>query len=482
MNICLIKLKSSLSLLNLSCVVFLLIITPLIVSCSDDSNNDASTIVDPLDPIDPNDFDTPDWTIETHSNDGDLNYTEVYDDNNTVRRLDIVFNSDDWQMMLDDMTEIYGPFGQGGGPGGGGFSDENPIFRPAEVYYNGIQWYKVGARFKGNSSLAFSWRNGVGKLSFKLDFDEFEDTYPQIDNQRFYGFKQLSLKNNFDDESELREKVASDIFRESGIASARVQFYEVYVDFGEGSKYFGLYTMVEEPDDTLIETQFSDDDGNLYKPDGNGASFAQGTFNPSFFEKQTNEDDSDWSDIQSVFSALHHSDRINNPIMWRQNLENVFDTETFLNYLAINTVIQNWDTYGRMTHNYYLYGNPDNQNILTWIPWDNNESLQFGKMGGSLPINFNGVSEQWPLIRFLYDDPIYREKYDGYVEDVINNAFETSYIQSKYSNYSALIQSSVVSEEDGYSFLESPIDFQNAISDLINHAQARANIVNNYLD
>ena len=39
---------------------------------------------------------------------------------------------------------------------------------------------------------------------------------------------------------------------------------------------------------------------------------------------------------------------------WRANLETVIDTNVFLKYLAVNTVVQNWDTYGRMTHNYYL--------------------------------------------------------------------------------------------------------------------------------
>lgn len=36
---------------------------------------------------------------------------------------------------------------------------------------------------------------GDSKLPLKLDFDEFEDDYPEIENQRFYGFKQLSLAN-----------------------------------------------------------------------------------------------------------------------------------------------------------------------------------------------------------------------------------------------------------------------------------------------
>ena len=469
-------------------VSLLFVFFTLLISCSEDDtnsindNNSSDSSDSGDDNNDSSALDITDWSINTHSNEVYPNYTEVYENNNSVRRIDIVFNSADWSLMLENMSSLYGTFGQGGGGGGPGFAAENPIFRPADVYYNGVQWYKVGARFKGNSSLAFSWRNGVWKMSFKLDFDEFEDDYPEIENQRFYGFKQLSLKNNFDDESQLREKVASDIFREAGVPSPRTQFYEVYVDHGSGPIYFGLYTMVEEPDDTLAESQFSNDGGNLYKPDGDGASFSYGSFHQEDFVKQSNENEADWSDIQAIYSALHSNDRINNPELWRNNLAAVFNVDGFLNYLAVNTVIQNWDTYGRMTHNYYLYGNPDNNGVLTWIPWDNNESLRFGKMGGSLPLNFSGVGNNWPLIRFIYNDSSYREIYDNYVLSVTNGAFQTSYIQSVYSQYASLIESSVINEQEGYTFLESPSDFQAAVSTLNNHAQGRANAVNNYLN
>ena len=160
--------------------------------------------------------------------------------------------------------------------------------------------------------------------------------------------------------------------------------------------------MVEEVDDTVIDTQFSDNDGNLYKPDGTGASFAEGTFSEDVFVKKTNEDEADFSDIQSLFTALHADNRTTEPETWRTNLESVFDTDTFLKYLAVNTVIQNWDTYGRMTHNYYLYNNPDAEK-LSWIPWDNNEALQQGNMQGSLALDFSDLNDtEWPLIGYLY--------------------------------------------------------------------------------
>ncbi|MBD3862408.1 CotH kinase family protein [Olleya marilimosa] len=453
-------------------------------SCNNDEDVVTTTEEDEVAVvIDDTDFETTDWTTATHSKDADPNFDEVFEDN-AVKRLDIVITEARWQAMLDDMTNLYGTFGSGaGGPGGGlTETDEDPIFVPAEVYYNGIQWYRVGVRFKGNSSLQTSWQNGILKLSFKLDFDEFEDDYPQIDNQRFYGFKKLSLKNNYDDKSMLREKVATDVFRNAGLVASHTAFYTVYVDHGEGPQYFGVYTMVEEVDDTVLDTQFSDNDGNLYKPDGDAASFALGTYNESEYVKKTNEDEGDFNDVASLLAVVNDESRITDPETWRSNLDAILDTDVFLKYLAVNTVVQNWDTYGRMTHNYFLYNNPDTSK-LTWIPWDNNEALQTGKMGGSLPLDFSGLnSAEWPLIGYLYQDSVYKSQYDTYVQDVVDNAFNVSTIQSLYTNYAALIQPYATSEVAGYSFLENGTDFQNAVNQLNTHVSSRAAAVSDYLD
>jgi len=279
----------------------------------------------------------------------------------------------------------------------------------------------------------------------------------------------------------LREKVAGDVFRNAGLVGPHTAFYALYVDFGEGPVYFGVYTMVEEVDDTVLDTQFSDDDGNLYKPDGDGASFTSGSFTEDVFVKKTNEDDMDWSDIQTLFTALHDDTRTTNAATWRTNLETVFDTDVFLKYLAANTVIQNWDTYGRMTHNYYLYNDP-NTNKLTWIPWDNNEALQYGKQGGSLPLDFSGLNtSEWPLIGYLYEDAVYKAQYDSYLQEIIDGAFNVSTIQSQYSTYSALIEPYATTEIEGYTFLNSSSDFQIAVNELNSHVTERATAVNNYL-
>ena len=475
--------KSKLNLLVVAVLFSITLVT--FSSCNNDDDavttteEEGEVVVD----TDDSDFETTDWTAETHSKDADANFDEVFEDN-AVKRLDIVVTEARWQSMLDDMTNLYGTFGAGaGGPGGGlTETDEDPIFVPAEVFYNGKEWYRVGVRFKGNSSLQTSWQNGILKLSFKLDFDEFEDDYPQIDNQRFYGFKKLSLKNNFDDKSMLREKVATDVFRNAGLVASHTAFYTVYVDHGDGPQYFGVYTMVEEVDDTVLDTQFSDDDGNLYKPDGDAASFALGSYNESEYVKKTNEDEGDFDDVASLLAIVNDGSRTSDPATWRTNLDAVLDTDVFLKYLAVNTVVQNWDTYGRMTHNYFLYNNPDTSK-LTWIPWDNNEALQTGKMGGSLPLDFSGLnSTEWPLIGYLYQDAVYKTQYDTYVQEVVDDTFSISTMQSLYATYAALIEPYATSEVVGYSFLENSSDFQNAVNELNTHVTSRAAAVSDYLD
>ena len=452
------------------------IVLALLIFISSCKEEESYTLV-----FDDTEFETPDWTDATHAKGADPDYDEVFDDSE-VKRLDFVISAERWQGMLTDMENTYGSFGSGGGGGGGLLeTDDKPIFVPGDVYYNGKQWYKVGLRFKGNSSLQTSWQSGIMKLSFKMDFDEFEDEYPQIDNQRFYGFKKFSLKNNFDDASQMREKVGADIFRNAGLASSHAAFYTLYVDHGDGPEYFGLYTLVEEVDNTVIKTQFSDDNGNVYKPDGDGASFANGTFDEDEFEKKTNEDEADWTDVKNLFTALHDDTRTTDAATWRSNLDAVFDTDVFLKYLAVNTVIQNWDTYGIMTHNYYLYNNPDN-NLLTWIPWDNNEAFQVGKREGAHALNFSGLSSSsWPLIGYLYADPVYKSKYDAYLQEVVDGPFNQDVMFNLYTTHANLIESYATSERSGYTFTGSAANFQSAVSTLKSHAVSRTSAVDSYL-
>ncbi len=426
-------------------------------------------------------LDIVDWGAETHGNNVTPNYNVVFKQNE-ILRFDVKISSENWEAMQSDLSQNIGSNSGPGGQGGpGSLTDFDPIWVPCSFYFNNTEWYKVGIRFKGNSSLQSSYRRGVRKLSFKLDFDQYEDDYPVIENQRFYGFRQLNLKNNYDDASLMREKVASDLFYEFGLASPQTTFCVVYVDHGSGPQYFGVYTLVEEVDDTVLGSQFGNESGNLYKPDGTAATFAGGSFNESEMEKKNNEEQADYTDVLALYNALNNSDRQTDIEQWKNSLNAVFNVDIFLKWLAANTAMQNWDTYGKMTHNYYLYCNPSNS-LLTWIPWDNNEALQEGKQGGTLSLALTEVSNQWPLIRYLVDVQEYEKHYQDYLFEFINDVFLQSKMNATYTNYYNLLKEHAYAEESGYTFLSNDASFDNAVETLKSHAQQRTDKVLGYLD
>jgi spore coat protein CotH len=423
--------------------------------------------------------DIDDWDELTHEKlDTDeiiANMDTVFN-TDTVQKIRLVIEEENWDLMeqnLDDLKdELNGSVDY--------TSVDNPMFVPCEVFYDDTEWYKVGVRFKGNSSL---FAANCGKLPFKLDFDEFEDEYPSIKNQRFYGFKQLNLKNNYDDESEMHEVVASQLFDEFGLTSAHCGFYELYVNIDDGTDgsddesndiYYGLYTMVEEVDDTVIETQYADDDGNLYKPEGDAASFADGTYEEDEFGLQTDEDET-YADVLALYEALNESTEEIGSDDWIEDLDSVFDVDTFLKWLAANTVMQNWDTYGVMEHNYFLYGNPDNEDKLEWIPWDNNEALEDNSQ--CLSLDMASVDSDWPLISYVLENEDCKETYKSYVKEFAtelfnNNDDNTNTMESIYEGYRSTIEESVKEESSYYSFT-SDSKFEAAVEELIDNVSDR---------
>ncbi len=433
-----------------------------------------------LDSIEPTEYNE-DWSTGTHSNDVDPNYDVAFPQDK-VLRIDIIIPAENWVIMQNDLQENIGS--SGGGPGGGGPGGEtsdgfDPVWVTADLEFDNLSWNNIGVRYKGNSSLRSVFQENEGKYSFKLDFDEFEDDYPETKNQRFYGFKQLNLNNNYEDKSEMHEKIAPEFFREFGLVAPQTSFCAVYVDNGTGPQYYGLYTLVEEVDNTVIETQYTMSDGNLYKPEGNGATFAQGTFNTTDMYKKTNEETGDYSDVEALYNALHNTTRNTDTEVWKTSLESVFDVNIFLKWLAVNTTIQNWDTYGRMNHNFYLYNNPES-NKIEWIPWDNNEAFYDGKQGGALQIDLSDVGTDWPIINYILAIPEYETIYKDYLNDFISTVFYSDKMLTTYNRYYELINQYVIEEEPGYTFTSSS-DFESEVNFLNQHVVSRKEVVESYI-
>ncbi|MEY4627660.1 MAG: hypothetical protein RL003_1632 [Bacteroidota bacterium] len=440
------------------------------------------------DPIDNVGGSNPDWTEASHGNVAP-NYSMVFPQDQ-VNELEITIGADQWSAIRNNMKSLFGYDFGAGGMGGppGAFPTTEPDYVQTTVKFKGKTWQHVGFRLKGNSTLTSAWRSGIYKLPFRLDFDKFEDVQPSVKNQKFYGFKELSFSPGVKDNSLIREKLGSDIFRMAGIPSAQSAFYKVYIDFGAGMKYCGIYCGLELPDDKMIIQQLGEDAGNLYKPESKLATFLQ-----TEFEKKNNELAGDFGDVSGLVKALQSTKRSSDVAAWRSGLEAVFNVDHFAKYLAINNSIVNWDTYGVMAHNYYLY-NHSTKGLL-WIPWDNNESFSkspgiTGTTGGptgpgnAISLTMNEVGTGWPLINYIANDAVYFEKYKSHMRDFKNGIFTESTVWAMIDKYYDLITPFVVGtdgEQPKYTHLSSASAFTAERSALKTHVSNRIALINQFL-
>ncbi|MCP4869050.1 MAG: cellulosomal protein [Proteobacteria bacterium] len=457
----------------------------------DDDDTEAPAVPGEACADDDEDLVRPDgWGAESHCQGADANYDLLFDDT-VVRRIDITMTAANYEAGLDDREDLLGG---GGGPGGGGDLDTEPMWVPVTIALDGVQWWEVGMRYKGNSSLRSAYNSGVLKVPFRLNFDKYEDDYPDLANQRFHGFKKMTFSSGFKDDSLIRDKLGADLFRAAGIPAARGSFVRVYLDHGAGPVYMGLYTMIEDPSNKMLDSQFDDDGGNLYKPDGDGAALT--TFVEGDMHKKTFEEEADFSDVQALIDVLN-GDR-SDAEAWRTDLEAIFDVGGFLRLLAVNQTLVNWDSYGWMTHNYYLYADPSDDGRIVWFPWDLNECLLIpggipgGPGGGGSSddpesVLLEGTGDGWPMIRYLLDDPIYAAEYRDQLANVLAGPLAVDSVTALMSDYHVLIEPYVVGDDGEaapYTNLASDSSFTGALDGnqgLLAHIEDRHDAVNDAL-
>lgn len=458
---------------NLVNICFVCLLTLVMFSCrKDPANSDTNPFVY-----------NPDWTEASHGK-AAPNYQTVFP-LNKVNRLDIEIGSAEWNNININMETICGiPFGaMVNGEAPSTFPDAEYV--SSTVTFNGKKWKNVGFRLKGNKGLFYAWNNGISKLPFRLNFDKFEDEFPGIINQHFYGFEELSFSPGLNDPSLIREKLAADIFRNAGVPAAQASFCRVFVDIGNGPKYWGLYCMLELPEDNMIRVQLGETNGNMYKPNSR-----LNFFDINDFEKKNNNLVNDYSDISQFIQLLNSPLRISNNTQWKADLEKSLNIDAFLQWLAVNNAIVNKNSYGNNDENYYLYNHSING--FNWIPWDNDETLNgnpgiVGVPGGGqngLSLSMNEVTANWPLIRYLLDNSNYQQIYKNKLRNFLNLQMESGDLNRKIDEYHSLITPYVVGidgEQPGYTYLNNTGEFVIEKNNLHEHIQNRINVINQFL-
>lgn len=364
----------------------------------------------------------------------------------------------------------------------------DPEYFKTTISFQGNTWHNVGIRYKGGSSLSGAYFLQSQMIGFRVSLDEYDGEYPELKNQKFFGFSKLTFSNNWMDKSHIREILSYEILGASGVKAARATPVRVYFDIGDGKgpTFWGVYTMVEDPTDVVVQTfpgDLTPGEGNIYKPENN----TWEKFVADDFEKKNNaKKNVSFADISGAIQALHAPTRLTNPPVWRQRFEAVFDVASFIKSLAATSIIGNWDTYGSMPHNYYLY-NLNGQ--LKWIPWDFNLALNCDDRTTS--IFKDEIGNEWPLISFLMADPVYRSNYTSFVQWLVTSGpFVTRDLIARKNQLFALVTPHIVGLADPndptikyepelppHTTMYDPSSFPAESARMDNYLNQRANIV-----
>ena len=84
------------------------------------------------------------------------------------------------------------------------------------------------------------------------------------------------------------------------------------------------------------------------------------------------------------------------------------------------------------------------------------------------------VGQNWPLIRYLLDDPVYHSRYIDYIEEIIKGVFRPNKLERKYRALADLIAPYVAKE-----FSEAT--FESAVQELIERIYERYQVAITFL-
>ncbi|MES2640196.1 MAG: CotH kinase family protein [Myxococcota bacterium] len=216
---------------------------------------------------------------------------------------------------------------------------------PATFTYDG-ESAPAGVRTKGSST----YEDLDGKPSLKVSFSTFSS------GTTFRGVERLTLNNMKFDETKLREAAAYRLYRQMGVPGPRAGYARVQIN-GED---YGLYSVIENMDENFLARAFPGDaGGQLYDAVFNFGDLTEGGVKN--FELEEGDPATATAALGALVDELDEGDILD-------VLEQRFDLDATLAFLAVDLLSANWDGYSRNTNNFLLYHAPV-ADRWSFVPW-----------------------------------------------------------------------------------------------------------------
>ncbi len=387
-----------------------------------------------------------------------MGYEDKLFDTSSVHTINIVM--DDWDEFISNA--------------------ESEEYYTCTLEIDGETYKNVAIRGKGNTSLTKVAAYGNDRYSFKVEFDRYDSSVT------YHGLDKLCLNNIIQDNTYMKDYLCYRLMAEMGVASPLCSYVYVSVN---GSDW-GLYLAVEGVEESFLQRNYGSDYGELYKPDsqsmgggrGNGKGFDMDDFDPAedagdnanpggqgggkdsmnssddTLLKYIDDDPDSYSNIfDNAKTDVSSSDK-KRLIAALKTLsgdepEQAVDIDAVIRYFVVHNFVLNFDSYtGSMIHNYYLY---EDDGQMQMIPWDYN--LAFGAFqsagGATALVNYpiddpvsGGSIDDRPMLAWIFRSEEYTQLYHQYFAELISTVFDSGDFAQEFDSVVQMISPYVESD------------------------------------
>lgn len=420
-----------------------------------------------------------------------MGYEDKLFDTSSVHTINIVM--DDWDEFIS--------------------SAESEEYYDCTLEIDGETYKNVAIRGKGNTSLTKVASYGNDRYSFKVEFDRYDSSVT------YHGLDKLCLNNIIQDNTYMKDYLCYRLMAEMGVASPLCSYVYVSVN---GSDW-GLYLAVEGVEESFLQRNYGSDYGELYKPDsqsmgggrGNGKGFDMDDLDPAenagdnakpdgkgggrdgmnssddTLLKYIDDDPDSYPNIfDNAKTDVSKSDK-KRLIAALKTLsgdepEQAVDVDAVIRYFVVHNFVLNFDSYtGSMIHNYYLY---EDDGQMQMIPWDYN--LAFGAFqsagGATSLVNYpiddpvsGGDASDRPMLAWIFQNEEYTELYHKYFAELISTVFDSGAFAQEFDSVVQMISPYVESDPTKFCTYE---EFETGAQTLREFCLKRAESISGQLD
>ena len=304
-----------------------------------------------------------------------------------------------------------------------------------------------GESFNGTIELRGQSARNFDQKSYKINLSK--------QTRLFQGQQKLNLNKHISDDTRVTQKFAFDaMIGLPDFASVRTNFMHVQIKDGTdpAAAYvdYGLFTHVENVDDDYLKVRSLNENATFLKPVDFAFTVAEAEAVHSTLDAELILRDINRPGDEKLLEMIT---AINEPgTTFNEVFDHYFDRENYLTWIALNILLNNYDT---MSRNFLLYS-PSNVDKWYFLPWDYDVSMiSPSEWETSEYAKWFGLQRYWgvSLHRKFFQTPenvvALSEKIDSLYQAMMQDG-----IEEKAQNYREIYEKYVMNSQADRAYLE----------------------------